>query len=81
MLNKYKSLLKNRPIRHMFSKIETNINNQIRRLEDMDIVNFFVVAKIDRINQVLMSAAQENFFGKKYSWTAISKVLIYYLWK
>ena len=74
MLNKYKSLLKNRPIRHMFSKIETNINNQIRRLEDMDIVNFFIVGKIDRINQVLMAAGQENYFGKKYSWTAISKV-------
>jgi hypothetical protein len=25
-----------------------------------------------------MSAAQENYFGKKYSWTAISKVLIFF---
>jgi ionotropic glutamate receptor len=40
----------------------------------MDIVNFFIVGKIDRINQVLMAAGQENYFGKKYSWTAISKV-------
>lgn len=76
MTNKFKTLLKNRPIRHMFSRIETNINNQLRRLEDMDIVNFFVLAKVDRINQVLMAAAQENFFGKKYSWCVISKVTI-----
>ncbi|KAK4002516.1 hypothetical protein OUZ56_004340 [Daphnia magna] len=71
--NKYKSLLKNRPIRHMFSRIETNINTQIRRLEDMDIVNYFILGKVDRINQVLMAAAQENYFGKKYSWCALSK--------
>lgn len=74
MTTKYKSLLKNRPIRHMFSRIETNINTQLRRLEDMDIVNYFVLAKIDRINQVLMAASQENYFGRKYSWCAISKV-------
>lgn len=76
MTNKYKSLLKNRPIRHMFSRIETNINTQIRRLEDMDIVNYFILGKVDRINQVLMAAAQENYFGKKYSWCALSKVLV-----
>lgn len=58
----------------MFSKIETNINNQIRRLEDMDIVNYFILAKIDRINQVLLAAAQENYFGKKYLWCAVTKV-------
>lgn len=74
MATKYKSLLKNRPIRHMFSRIESNANAQIRRLEDMDIVNYYVLAKVDRINQVLLAAAQENYFGKKYSWTLISKV-------
>lgn len=42
----------------------------------MDIVNYYVLAKVDRINQVLMAAAQENYFGKKYSWTVISKVTI-----
>lgn len=74
MTSKFKSLLKNRPIRHMFSRIETNINTQLRRLEDMDIVNFFVLGKVERINQVLMTAAQENYFGKKYFWCGLSKV-------
>ena len=41
----------------------------------MDIVNFFVLAKVERINQVLMAAAQENYFGKKYSWCVITKVI------
>lgn len=74
MTNKYKTLLKNRPIRHMFSRIESNINTQLRRLEDMDIVNYFVLAKVERINSVLMAAAQENYFGRKYSWCAVTKV-------
>lgn len=74
MVTKYKSLLKNRPVRHMFNRIESNANAQIRKLEDMDIVNFYVLAKVDRINQVLLAAAQENYFGKKYSWTLITKV-------
>ncbi len=74
MANKYKTLLKNRPIRHMFSRIESNINTQLRRLEDMDIVNYFVLGKVERINSVLMAAAQENYFGRKYSWCAITKV-------
>lgn len=59
----------------MFSRIETNLNTQLRRLEDMDIVNYFIMSKIDRINQVLMAASQENYFGKKYSWTAITKAI------
>lgn len=42
----------------------------------MDIVNYFILGKVDRINQVLMAAAQENYFGKKYSWCALSKVLL-----
>lgn len=74
MVTKYKSLLKNRPIRHMFNRIESNANAQIRRLEDMDIVNYYILARVDRINQVLSAAAQENYFGRKYSWTVISKV-------
>ena len=40
----------------------------------MDLVNFFVLGKIENINKVLQAAAEENFFGKKYSWTAITKV-------
>ena len=41
---------------------------------DMDLVNFFVLGKIENINKVLQAAAEENYFGKKYSWTAITKV-------
>lgn len=74
LTNKYKTLLKNRPIRHMFNRIETgNINQQLRRLVDMDLVNFFVLGRLERINQVLLAASQENFFGRKYSWYIISK--------
>ena len=74
MSNKYKTLLKNRPIRHMFNRIETgNINQQLRRLVDVDLVNFFIFGRVDRINQVLLAASQENYFGKKYAWYVITK--------
>ena len=73
--NKYKTLFRNKAIRHMFNRIDIpKINNQIRRLEDMDLVNFFVLGKIENINRVLQAAAEESYFGKKYSWTAITKV-------
>ena len=59
----------------MFNKIDiTKINSQIRRLEDMDLVNFFVLGKMEVVNRVLQAAAEENYFGKRYSWTAITKV-------
>lgn len=59
----------------MFNKIDiSKINSQIRRLEDMDLVNFFVLGKMEVVNRVLQAAAEENYFGKRYSWTAITKV-------
>ena len=75
MSNKYKTLFRNKAIRHMFNKIDiSKINSQIRRLEDMDLVNFFVLGKMEVVNRVLQAAAEENYFGKRYSWTAITKV-------
>ena len=64
----------NRNFRFMFNRIETgNINQQLRRLVDMDLVNFYVLGKVSSINQVLEAANAEKYFGKRFAWYAITR--------
>lgn len=81
MGNKFQTLLENTVTRHSISKIQdTSINAQLRNLVDIDMVNFFIFARVDRINQILDAASQEKYFGKKYSWFAVSKVRFFHQW-
>ena len=75
MDDQFKTLLKNKPIRHVINKlVAPNLVMQLRHLVDIDMVNFFVFARGEMINQVLYASNQENYFGKKYAWYVITKV-------
>lgn len=77
MEDKFMRLLKDRPVRHLIVRIETAakaLEDQLTRLDNLDIVNYFVLAKVDRINQVLAAANKKKFMIRKYSWYAITKV-------
>ncbi|XP_057341195.1 ionotropic receptor 25a [Microplitis mediator] len=75
MDHKYKSLLLNIPTRHVIvqSKIDTNeILNQLQRLRDLDIVNFFVLGEEVTLKSYLDAAEMKNFTGRKYGWYAFT---------
>ena len=55
---------------------QTKIINDLRQAQDKEMFNFFVLGTVDSINRVLAAASQVNFFGKKYSWYAITKVTL-----
>ncbi|CAL4099885.1 unnamed protein product, partial [Meganyctiphanes norvegica] len=76
MEHKYKSLLQNLPCRHimtMAEKDEMKIREQMKRLKDADIVNFFALGTLDTIRSILDAATANDMFGRKYAWYAMSK--------
>lgn len=75
MGNQYKELFKNSSVRHLISKINvSDLNTQLSNLVNLNLVNFFVLAKTVNIDLVLAAAERNNYFGKKYSWSLITKV-------
>jgi len=75
MENQYKELFRNSSIRHLISKINlADLNGQLNNMVNLNLVNFFVLAKTAQIDQVLAATERSNFFGKKYSWCVITKV-------
>ncbi|XP_044735980.1 ionotropic receptor 25a-like isoform X2 [Chrysoperla carnea] len=75
MDHKYKSLLQNIPTRHVITQIDepNKIKEQLKRLRNLDIVNFFVLGSLTSIKNVLDGADEINFFGKKFAWYAITQ--------
>ncbi|XP_028982399.1 ionotropic receptor 25a [Diachasma alloeum] len=74
MDHKYKSLLLNVPTRHVIVRTKEvgAIDAQLSQLRDLDIVNFFVLAKEEVLTAILDAAEAKNFTGRKYGWFALS---------
>ncbi|KAI8421538.1 hypothetical protein MSG28_009573 [Choristoneura fumiferana] len=76
MDHKYKSLLQNIATRHVITPIKSfnkdEIKTQLRSLRELDIVNFFVVGSLRTIKNVLDAADENQYFGRKTAWFALS---------
>lgn len=76
MDHKYKSLLQNIPTRHVITPVKSfnkdEIKNQLRSLRELDIVNFFVIGSLRTIKNVLDAADENQYFGRKTAWFALS---------
>ncbi|KAE8742923.1 Ionotropic receptor 25a [Frankliniella occidentalis] len=75
MDHKYKSLLQNVPTRHLIAAVEEprSLKRQLNRLRDLDIVNFFVLGRLNTLKNVLDAANANKFFGRKFAWFAITQ--------
>lgn len=75
MDHKYKSLLLNVPTRHVIVPTRTPVNalrDQISRLRDLDIVNFFVLGSEQTISAALQAASNLEFTDHRYGWFAVN---------
>ncbi|KAG8222734.1 Ionotropic receptor 25a [Ladona fulva] len=79
MSHKYKSLLQNVPTRHVISPVgggqlkTQSIFEQLNRLRELDIADFFVVSRLDTAKMVLDAANTNKLFGRKFAWHVVSK--------
>lgn len=74
MDHKYKSLLQNVATRHVIAPVDDiDIKQQLSKLRQLDIVNFFVLGTLNTIKSVLDSANAIQFFGRKFAWHVITQ--------
>lgn len=74
MDHKYKSLLQNVATRHVIAPVDDiDIKQQLTKLRQLDIVNFFILGSINTIKNVLDSANNIQYFGRKFAWHAITQ--------
>jgi hypothetical protein len=77
MDHKYKSLLQNIPTRHMIVKADLKDGKeQLKRLRERDIFNYFILGRISTIKNVLDSAEENGFFERQFAWHGITSVSI-----
>jgi ionotropic glutamate receptor len=75
MDHKYKSLLQNIPTRHMIVKADTrNGVEQLQRLRQRDIFNYFILGRLSTIMSVLDSAEKCGYFDRQFAWHGITLV-------
>lgn len=75
MDHKYKSLLRNLPTRHIIVRVnETSIKEQLIRLRNLEIVNFFILGNLTTIKNVLEMANINKYFDRKFAWHVITQV-------
>nr|ARN17848.1 ionotropic receptor 2 [Cephus cinctus] len=75
MDHKYKSLLQNVPTRHVIIEAKqttTELQSQLSRLRDLDIVNFFVLGDQETLSVALDAGESLNFTGRKYAWYGLT---------
>ncbi|XP_001660418.2 ionotropic receptor 25a [Aedes aegypti] len=74
MDHKYKALLQNFPTRHVITAIGNDRDRaeQIEKLRNLDINNFFILGSFASIKKVLESAKRE-FFERNFAWHAITQ--------
>uniref|UniRef100_A0A8D8MDM1 Glutamate receptor ionotropic, kainate 3 n=1 Tax=Culex pipiens TaxID=7175 RepID=A0A8D8MDM1_CULPI len=74
MDHKYKALLQNIPTRHVITSIgnDKDRGEQIEKLRNLDINNFFILGSFPSIRKVLESAKRE-FFERNFAWHAITQ--------
>ncbi|XP_018303765.1 ionotropic receptor 25a isoform X1 [Mycetomoellerius zeteki] len=71
MIHKYKSLLLNVPTRHVINSLQNMIDNvreQLSKLRDLDVVNYFLLGDEDSTNMLLNAGNSLSFTGRKYGW-------------
>lgn len=71
MNHKYKSLLLNVPTRHVINGLQNTIDNvrdQLSKLRDLDVVNYFLLGDGDSISMLLDAGESLSFTGRKYGW-------------
>uniref|UniRef100_A0A1B6MPB2 Ionotropic glutamate receptor L-glutamate and glycine-binding domain-containing protein n=1 Tax=Graphocephala atropunctata TaxID=36148 RepID=A0A1B6MPB2_9HEMI len=75
MDHKYKALLRNLPTRHILIRVEEPkaIKEQLIRLRNLDIVNFFILGNLTTIKNVLDMANINRYFNRKFAWHAITE--------
>lgn len=74
MDHKYKSLLQNIPTRHVITAIgaPADRTQQIEKLRNLDINNFFILGSLTSIKSVL-EAAKPEYFDRNFAWHAITQ--------
>ncbi|XP_072753212.1 ionotropic receptor 25a isoform X2 [Anoplolepis gracilipes] len=75
MTHKYKSLLLNVPTRHVINDLQNSmdlIKEQLSRLRDLDVVNYFIMSDEKSIEIVLDAGESLSFTGRKYGWFILS---------
>lgn len=74
MDHKYKALLQNIPTRHVITAIsgDSDRAQQIEKLRNLDINNFFILGSLSSIKAVLESAKKE-YFERNFAWHAITQ--------
>lgn len=71
MNHKYKSLLLNVPTRHIINNLQNTIDNakdQLSKLRDLDVVNYFLLGNGDSVTMLLDAGESLRFSGRKYGW-------------
>ncbi|XP_024885188.1 ionotropic receptor 25a isoform X1 [Temnothorax curvispinosus] len=71
MNHKYKSLLLNVPTRHVINSLQDMIDNvkeQLSKLRDLDVVNYFLLGDENTISMLLDAGESLSFTGRKYGW-------------
>lgn len=74
MDHKYKSLLQNIPTRHVITAIgpQADRAQQIEKLRNLDVNNFFILGSLASIKSVL-EAAKPEYFARNFAWHAITQ--------
>lgn len=75
MNHKYKSLLLNVPTRHVINPLLGSIDEvkeQLMKLRDLDVVNYFLLGEGNSINTMLDAGELLNFIGRKYGWFVVT---------
>ncbi|XP_012287489.1 ionotropic receptor 25a [Orussus abietinus] len=75
MDHKYKSLLQNVPTRHTIARAKDDPKSrqeQLSRVRNLDIVNFFILGTEQTICSYLEAADSLQFVGRKYAWYALT---------
>jgi ionotropic glutamate receptor len=76
---KYRSLLLNVPCRHLINKMrmgEQNVMEHLKLMTKIDLNNIFLLGSPENIARYLTVASSLGMIGKKYSWLALSKVIL-----
>jgi len=75
MDHKYKSLLQNIPTRHLITAVdEKELKKQLTKMKDLDVVNFFILGRLQTLKNVLDAATALKYFNKKFAWFTITQV-------
>ena len=74
---KYKNLLLNLPTRHIIHMIKEKdgeLKQQLKKIANVDLNNFFVLGSTETISKVFSAGNSLRLVGNKYAWFGLTKV-------